>query len=125
MLLALRPLPVLQGMLITGILALTTANILAGLAADHGMPMLWATACMVVVETGLVFGAQAVFALNSLAASWVMQVGTHGGQAGSPRPGPAPAGCWTGTRAAARQPCAAKASPLAPPGAAAEDGCMG
>jgi hypothetical protein len=62
-------------MVITGVAAAMLAMPVTGYLADRGMPLLWMTAGLAVVGTGAVFGAQAVFALDILAASWVMQVG--------------------------------------------------
>jgi hypothetical protein len=61
-------------MIITGVGISTLIVPLSGLLADRGMPLLWSTAGLAAVCTGLVFGAQAVYATGSLAASWVMQV---------------------------------------------------
>jgi hypothetical protein len=47
---------------------------LSGHLADRGMPLLWGIAVVAALGTGLAFVSQTVFALNILAASWVMQV---------------------------------------------------
>ena len=76
----------LQVMLITGTVVVFCASALSGHLADRGMPLLWGFAAMVAVGTGVVFAAQAVFALNILAATWVMQVGGSE-SGGDQRPG--------------------------------------
>jgi len=71
----------MQGMVVTGLMVNVLCGLpLSGWAADRGMPLLWMAAGSAAVGSGLVFAAQAVFALDpfSLAASWVMQVGARG-----------------------------------------------
>ena len=61
-------------MVITGIAAAVSAMPVAGILADRGVPLLPTFGGLAVLTTGLVFAAQAVYGLNNLAASWVMQV---------------------------------------------------